>query len=245
MAYSNVSGGKRRSGAKGRGRARKAAKKTTSVSSAVKKYVKRAIPHVELKEIWIHDNEVQLNTLAQGALQAYPVVSQGASHAARIGNEINLKKFDIRGVLNNNSTSESFARMIVVGHDGNIDPTMATFPIFQSSSLGAISTISSVNGLDTMYYPLNATDLHVYEDKVFRLAGSATGNAAANVVYYKKTINFPGQGKLIKFKGNATGVGNQSWLITVIWVVADANDDTSTGTVVELSQLTRFNFSDA
>lgn len=243
MAYSNVSGGKRRSAARGRGRARKAAK-MSSVPTAVKKYVKRAIPHVELKEIWNHDNEVQLNTLSQGALQAYPLISQGTSHITRVGNDVNLKKFDIRGVLSNNSTSESFARMLIVGHDGNLDPTMATFPLYLAAS-GASTTISSVNGLDTMYFPINNKELHIYQDKVFRLAGSATGNAAQNAQYYRKTINFPGQGKLIKFKGSASGYANQSWFITVIWVVADSNDDTTTGTVVELSQLTRFHYTDA
>lgn len=242
MGSSSKSGGMRRFA--GKRRARKS-RKMTSVPTAVKKYVQRAIPHVELKEQWTHDNEVQLNTLVQGAMQSYPSVSQGTTHLTRVGNDINLKKFDIKGVLSNNSTSESFARMIIVGHDGDLDPTMSTFPLFLAGATGSTFTISSVNGLDTMYYPLNDKELHVYEDKVFRLAGSATGNAAVNAKYYSKTINFPGQGKLIKFKANATGVGNQSWFISVIWVVADANDDTSTGTVVELSQLTRFYYTDA
>jgi len=242
MRYSGASGVKRRSGGKGRGRGRKVAK-TSSVSTAVRKYVARVVPHVETKEIWTHDNEVQLNTLSQGALQAYPTISQGTSHITRVGNDVNLKKFDIRGVLSNNSTSETFARMLVVGHDGNIDPTMATFPLFLAAA-GTSVTIGTLNGLDTMYFPINNKELHIYEDRVLRLAGSATGNAAQNAKYYSKTINFPGQGKLIKFKGGSSGYANQSWFITVVWIVADANDDTTTGTVVELSQLTRFMYTD-
>lgn len=197
-----------------------------------------------MKENWYHDNEVQLNTLSQGAMQAYPLVTQGTTHVNRIGNEISMKSFQVKGVLNNNSGSESYARLIIVGHDGTLDPTYSTFPIFKAGQAGTTYTISQLNGLDTMYFPLNKDDLHVYYDKVMRLAGSATGNAGSNTRTFRKFIKFPGQGKRISYKANATGTGNQTWFISVYWIVADANDDTTTGTTVELSQLTRFWFTD-
>jgi len=218
--------------------------KKPTVSKAVKQYVKRAMPAIEFKENWYHDNEVQLNTLTQGAMQGYPQVSVGNSHITRIGNEISLKSFQVKGVLNNNSGSESFARLLILGHDGNIDPNFATFPIFRNTSSGTTTTISSVNGLDCMYYPINKLDCKVYYDKVFRLAGAATGNAAGNTRMFSHFIKFPGKGKRIKYEATGTGVTNQNTFISVYWIVADANDDTTTGTTVELSQLTRFWYTD-
>lgn len=219
-------------------------RKKPTVSKAVKKYVRRALPAVELKSNWYHDNEVQLSTLAQGAMQGYPVISQGTAATGRTGNDVNVTMFQIRGILSNNSTSETWARCIICSHDGTIDPNMGTFPLFTNGASNNTVTVSSVNGLDTMYYPLNKMDLHVYYDKKFRLAGSATGNAGQNTTMYNKIIKFPGKGKHFSFKGNTTGVNQQNAFISVIWLVADANDDTTTGTTVELSQLTRYWFTD-
>lgn len=241
MRSSGVSSGQRRVRRRG---ARRPVKKTSSVSTAVKKYVQRVVPAVELKENWYHDNEVQLNTLTQGAMQAHPQVTNGTTHVARIGNEIALKAFEVKGILNNNSTSESFARLLILGHSGDLDPTFSTFPIFRNAANGTTSNISGVNGLDTMYYPINDVDTHIYYDRVIRLAGSATGNAAGNTTMFKKKITFPGKGKKVTYDGAGIGLGNQTWFISVYWIVADANDDTTGGTVVELSQLTRYWFTD-
>lgn len=199
---------------------------------------------MEMKELWQHDNEVSLNTLTQGAMATYPLISTGSTNSTRNGSEITLKSMMIKGMLYNNSGSETYARMIIVGHEGTIDPTYSTFPIFRNTGAGATVTIASVNGLDTMYYPLNKVDLHVYHDKVYRLAGSATAGGPANTRQYSKWIKF-GSGKKIAYKGNASGYQNQNYMVSVYWIVADANDDTSTGTTVELSQLTRVFFTDA
>lgn len=225
---------------------RKAPRKSRkpSVSKAVKTYVRRALPHVEFKEAWYHDNEVQLNTLTQGAMQAHPQVANGTTHVARIGNDISLKSFQVKGMLYNNSTSETYARLLILGHSGDIDPTFSTFPIFRNSSNGVTGNISTVNGLDTMYYPINKVDCHVYHDKVIKLAGSATGNAGVNTKMFSHFMKFPGKGKRITYDGAAMGTGNQNTFISVYWIVADANDDTTGGTTVELSQLTRYWFTD-
>jgi len=218
--------------------------KKKGVSTAVKKYVRRAMPSVEFKENWYHDNEVQLNTLTQGAMQGYPQVAVGTSHITRVGNEISLKSFLVKGILNNNSGSESYARLLILGHDGNIDPTFSTFPIFRNSANGTTSTIATVNGLDCMYYPINKLDCTVYHDRVIKLGGGAIGNSATNTKMFSKMIKFPGKGMKIKYEATGTGFGNQNRFISVYWMVADASDDTTTGTTVELSQLTRFWYTD-
>jgi len=223
---------------------RRHSKKKPAVSQAVKKYVRRSQPRIELKNVWYHDNEISLNTLAQGGCQAHPIISQGTTGLTRVGNEISLKSFHVKGVLYNNSTSETYARMIIVGHNGTMDPTFSTMPIFRAGATGQTYTVSQINGLDTMYWPLNKVEFHVYKDKVFKLAGSAAGSAAVNTKTFSQFIKF-GRGKTVTYKANATGVGNQNWFITVYWIVADANDDTTTGTNVELSSLTRLWFTDA
>lgn len=177
-------------------------------------------------------------------MQGYPLISQGLSATQRIGNDINLSMFHVKGVLYNNSTQESYARMLIVGHDGTIDPAMATFPLYTNGASNNTVTIASINGLDTMYYPLNKTDLTIYSDKKFRLAGSATGNGPRNTKMFNAMVKFPGKGKKVTYKGNTTGVNQQNWFISVIWIIADANDDTSTGTVMELSSLTRMWYTD-
>lgn len=229
-----------------RPRRKTSAPRKFTVSRAVKKYVKRALPKIELKTFWQHDNEVSLNTLSQGttANMYHPQLAVGNSGLQRVGNEINFKSMHLKGVLYNNSTQETYVRMIVVGCPGTLDPTITTFPLFRSGSSGVTSVVSSLNGLDQMYYPLNTMDLTVYQDNVFKLAGSNSYSGGSNTRMFSKFIKFPGKGKHVTFKGNTTGQNNQNWYINVIWLAADANDDTSTGTNVELSMLTRYWYQD-
>jgi len=216
--------------------------KTSKVSKATKKYVRRVMPKTETKQVWAHHNEVQLSTLAQG-YQSLAVcqLSQGVNSNQRVGNVANFSAVHLRGVLNNNSTSESYVRMIVIGYPStNGDPTLN---LFRSLPTGTTTGVSSVNGLDAIYYPLNKVELKVYTDKVYRLAGSATGNSGSNTRFFSQFIKFGG--KKVEFKASTTGTGNQSWMYSIIWIASDANDDTSTGTAVELSCLERLYFRDA
>lgn len=211
------------------------------VSTAVKKYVRRAMPKVELKQSWTHTNEIALNTLTQGYQTNGPSMAQGTGASNRIGNVINAKALHIKGVLNNNSGSESMARCIVIGYDAsNGDPTLN---LFRNGSTGATSGISGINGLDAMYYPVNKLDFHIYYDKVIRVAGSAAGNAGANVKLFSHFVKF--HGRKIEFKANTSGFGNQTWMYSIIWIAADSNDDTTTGTTMDLSMLERFYYTDA
>jgi len=199
------------------------------------------MPKVEVKQNWTHHNEVSLSTLAQGYQGVGPILSQGSGTDSRVGNTINLLGVHFKGALNNNSTSETFVRMMIVGYDSeNGDPTVN---LFRSNQSGTVSGVSSVNGLDAMYYPVNKVDLHLYYDRVYRLAGSATGNSGANCIFFNKYQKF--NGRKVVYKGNTWSYGNQNWMYSIIWIAADANDDTSTGTSVELSCLARTFYKDA
>lgn len=202
------------------------------------------MPKTEMKCVWNHDNEVSLNTLSQGAIVSLPLVTQGLAVTNRIGNEIYLKMLHMKGALYNNSASESYVRLIVVGHSANISPTLGTFPLFINGPSNNTVPISSVNGLDAQYYPLNKKDLTVYVDRKWKLAGSNIEAGARNTKMFSEAVKMPGRGKKICYEGNTTGYENQDWLCSIIWIASDANDDTTTGTNVELSQLTRIYFLD-
>lgn len=207
------------------------------VSPAVRKYVRRVMLKTEMKQAWAHHNEVQLSTLAQG-YQSLGVcqVGQGTASNNRIGNIIRAKGIHIKGAFNNNSTSESFVRALIIGYPAtNGDPTLN---LFKNLPTNTSTGVSSVNGLDAMYYPINKTELHVYWDQVFRLAGSATGNSGANCKFFSHFVKL--NGRKIEYKSTGSGFSNQNWMYSVIFIAADANDDTSTGTAVELSALERF-----
>lgn len=216
----------------------------TKVSKAVKQYVKKTMPRVEMKSIWNHDNEVNLNTLAQGQMIALPNVTQGSAVTNRIGNELSLKMLHMKGVLYNKSASESYVRLIIVGHDANIKPDLGSFPLFVNGPSGNTVTTGTIPGLDCMYFPINKKDLHVYTDRKFKLAGSNVEAAARNTRMFSECVKWPGKGKRVRYEGNTTGYENQNWLCSIIWIACDANDDSTFGTDVELSQLTRIYFTD-
>jgi len=199
------------------------------------------MPKTEMKCSWSHHNEVQLNTLTQGYQSIGGAsLNQGTQLNTRICNQVFAQGIHLKGVFNNNSTSETFVRMIVIGYPGsNGDPTLN---LFKGNTTGSTTGVMGVNGLDDMYFPINSVELHVYHDQVFRLAGSATGNAGLNCKFFNKFIKLGG--RKIEYKGNTYGYQNQSWMYSVIWIAADANDDTTGGTAVELSCLERFYFKD-
>lgn len=221
---------------------RKYTKRTTrKVPAATRKYVHRLMPKSEMKQVWAHHNEVALNTLSQG-YQSNLVcqIGQGTAANNRIGNVVNFSGLHLKGVFNNNSGSESYVRMIVVGYpSSNGDPSLN---LFRSLPTNTTTSISSINGLDCMYYPLNKTELHIYLDRVYKLAGSATGNAGSNTRMFSQFIKFGG--KKVEFKANTTGYSAQNWMYSVYWIASDANDDTTTGTTLELSCLERLYFKD-
>lgn len=219
----------------------KKSRKTSKVPAATKKYVRRIMPKTEVKQTWSHTDEFPMNTLTQGnATNTNVGIVQSTSGVARVGNSLNALGMHIKGVFNNNSTSESYMRMVVLSNDPKYDWTTS---LFRNADTGTVAGFSSVFGLNAMYYPLNKVDYTVRFDKVFKLAGSATGNSGSNTRMFSKYIKFGG--KKVTFKANTTGSGNQDWTYNTLFFAADANDDTSTGTAVETSCLERFFYTDA
>jgi hypothetical protein len=214
---------------------RRRAARPGKVSKAVKKYVKRSLPKTEMHMTFLHLNEIQLSTFTQGYSVSGPVTAKGDGTSDRTGNIINACGLHYKGVVYNNSGSETMVRMIIVGSrasDG--DPKNI---LFRADAAGVVAGISGINGLDAMYFPLNKVDLHVYHDKIIRLAGSVTGNAGANVKLFNKFVKL--NRRKIEYK-TLSSVTSADWVYTAMWIAADSNDDTTTGTSVELSCLERF-----
>ena len=199
------------------------------------------MPKAEMKSVWNHQNEVALNTLTQGTQNIGPAVVQGVGADQRIGNVINASGLHFKGFLYNNSTQETWVRMIIVGYPtlvGNIDLLTNVFDATQS---GTESGLNTINGLDAIYYPLNKKDYKVYRDKTYKLAGSVSGSAGTNTRMFNHFVKF--NNRKITFDGSGSTTSN--WTYNIMLIPADANDDTSTGTNVELSALTRFYFKDS
>jgi len=196
------------------------------------------MPHVEMKQYWNHTNEVALSTLVQGYNTTGPAITQGTAGNQRLGNIIHLSGLHIKGALNNNSGSESFVRFMIFGYDVSIGDPLTY--LFRNASTGTIVGPSGMFGLDCMYYPLNKIDLHVYHDQVIKIAGSVSGNAGNNARMINKFVKFGG--KKLEYKSNSAYA---QWAYVTVFIAADANDDTSSGTNVELSFLERAYFKDA
>lgn len=194
-----------------------------------------------MKQTWNHVNEAQLSTLTQGYLSTGPFVVQGIGANQRVGNDINIMGLHLKGALHNNSAGQTFVRAIVVGYNAsNGDPTIN---LFRNTATGATAAVTAVNGLDCMYFPINKLDLHVYWDKVFRFSSIEAGNAGQNTRMFNKFIKLGG--RKVQFKATGIGPGYQNWQYSVIWISADASDDTTTGTSVDLSYLEIMHYKDA
>lgn len=131
--------------------------------------------------------------------------------------------------------------MIIVGYNPGVGQTPIQGNIFDGTVSGTTSGLASVNGLQSIYQPVNKKDYKVYRDKVFRLGGQSTGTIAQSKMF-NQFIKL--RGRKITYDGNNVGTFNQNWTYCVCWIAAQANND-STGTDVEMSCLNRFYYKDS
>lgn len=228
----------RKSGRKSARRTRRTRK--TNVSTAVKKYVRKVMPKTEMKQIWNHQNEFPLSTLTQVNQNTGPAIDQGTGQHNRIGNVINASGLHFKGFFYNNSTQETWIRMVILGYPTPLGNTDQSLNLFDSTQVGAVSGTNTITGLDAIYFPINKRDYKVYRDKTYKLSGSTSGAAGTNTKMFNHFVKF--NGRKITYDVAWTAA---NWTYNIVLITADANDDTSTGTVVELSALTRFYYKDA
>lgn len=147
--------------------------------------------------------------------------------------------------MHNNADHNQYVRMVVLGCPVSVD-TASTDYIFKPNQTGTPDSLTGVYGLNAIYTPLNKDVFKVYCDQVYKL-GPVTDPTGSRM--FSKFIKLGG--KLIKFAGNTTGTmptnaGNgQTWQLLTLFITAEANDDTATSAIVELSYIARAYFTDA
>jgi len=216
------------------------ATKGRGVTKAVRAYVKRVMPKTELKRIVSYADEVALSTLVQGTALPQIGVTQGLQLWNRTGNEIRVKGFHFKGIMTNTATTPNYVRVVVAWTPMDTDTSFSSVNIFGDITLaGLTGGISTIPGLNIMYYPINKLQFTPVHDKIYKLGGS--GDPSCSRMYSR----FIKMNKAVKFIANSTGTGTQNWQLTMFYFVAEAGDDTMGGQTIEVSHVSRTFFTDA
>lgn len=226
-----------------RTKARRTSKRVTrrsKVPAATKSYVRKMMPKVELKRVVSYLDESAQSSLIQGSSISMLGVTQGLQAWNRIGNEIRVKGFHVKGIFNNNGTAPNYVRMVLVWSACDTDTTLTAANLFGDIALsGTTGGTSTIPGLNIMYYPINRIQYTPVYDKVFKLGGSSDPSCTR---IYSKFIKM---NKTIKYIANSTGTGVQNYQLSLFYLVAEAGDDTSGGITTEVSHVARVFFTDA
>jgi len=213
--------------------------KRSKVPAATKRYVKRMMPKTELKRVVAYLDESSQTTLVQGSAIPMLGVSQGTALWNRSGNEICVKGFHIKGIMNNNATTPNYVRMVLAWTPCDTDTSFTAATLFGDIALsGTTGGTSTIPGLNTMYYPINRIQYTPVYDKIYKLGGS--GDPSCTRMFSK----FIKMNKTIKYIANSTGTGVQSHQLTLFYLVAEAGDDTTGGQTIEVSHVARAFFTD-
>lgn len=215
--------------------------RNSTVPVATKRAIQRAVKPLqpELKRYVSFYDEIGQSTLTQGSSTDLLTISQGSSAFTRVGQEITVKKFHIKGLLNNNATTPNYVRMVLAWVPGAQDTTFGTALWFQDVNLaGGPGGITTIPGANIIYTPLNETLIQPLWDRVIKLGGSADPSCTTT---FEKTLKL---NKKITYNANNSGVGAQSMQLVLIVFVAEAGDDTGLGQTIELSHVGRTFYTD-
>lgn len=211
-------------------------------AKVVKKIATRACKRQqETKVHYTHRDESNESTLSQGTFFDPMDIDQGTAGDERLGNTIRAKNLHIQGVLHNTGSVCNFVRIVVFWAKDRQNFTNASGEFFVDNN-GDPQTISSVTGLNAMYYPTNRALVTPLTDRRYRLG---TGSATSDETRFFK-INVPLKNKLIRYEeGTSGGADNVSPRLHVLFLAAEGEDDTSTGENIEVSCMMRFFYYDA
>lgn len=156
-----------------------------SVSLAVKKYVKRTFHHnVENKTQQYIGLNQSISPLTGYTLNILPQLSQSTSQVGRIGNEVNVTKGVIRGLVNllpYNSVTNPLCiqrvRIMVLSMKDDNSGTLSTTGIWQ---YGNSALDLQANLGDTMYC-INKDKFVKYYDKTFALGSPSQSSLTNNL----------------------------------------------------------------
>jgi len=198
------------------------------------------MPKQELKRVVSYVDETGVSTLVQGTAIPMLGVTQGLQAWNRVGNEITVKGFHIKGILTNTAATVNYVRMVLAWTPTDTDTTFSSATLFGDVALsGTTGGTSTIPGLNTMYYPINRIQYTPVYDKVIKLGG--TGDPSCSRMF----SHFFKMNKKVKYIANSTGTGVQSHQLTLFYLVAESNDDTMGGQTIELNHVARAFFVDA
>lgn len=196
-------------------------KLSTKQSRAMTTIAKRVLnKNSETKRTWLHFNEVALSHVDNATFYDPLIIPQGTAVNERIGNEIKLSGFHLRGAFNNNYEGVNYIRMMLFYYKDQADVT--TSSEFFDSSGGAANSTTSLAGLNSIYYPVNKTKVQVMYNKVFKLA-AASSDGTSSTKFFNTFVKL--HGRKIKFEGPSTGADNVSPRLHLAFWMSDAQDD--------------------
>jgi len=237
-------------------------KRTAKVSLPVKRYVKKQLrTNSELKKIAISDYERSENNADYNTF-FYPIkgLSQDVSVSGRVGEEIRLQGFQMKGVFTNTSSTTIYVRTIVcmlsselvLGQFSNMFEMNANTPsegnpnmFIETGDTLVDNANSRSKKIRVIYAPLNRTLItSVLHDHVTKL-GPSTSIDGSNTRLYNKFIKL--RNRKVKYQqpvsydaggvivyGDTTCTSN----LVVVNFYCDADNDTDdTPAVVEHSYM--------
>jgi len=214
--------------------------KRSRVPTATKRYVKRMMPKTELKRNATYYDEISQSTLTQGSYSPQLSITQGTGLQQRIGTQITVKGFHIKGVVNNNATTPNYIRMLLAWSTIDSATTFSTANIFADANLaGGTAGTGGVTGANILYYPVNRLAFTPVWDHTMKLGGSADPSCTR---MFSKFIKM---NKTIKYIANNAGDAMQDYQLTLFIFVAESGDDTGLGQTIEVSHVARAFFTDA
>lgn len=232
MPYKNKRpGGMRRNGYKPKGKG--------AVSNAVKKYVRKVASKTrpEMKNnrsTFVESTLLNTAAVATSFLWSEQMggIAQGPERFNRIGNEIYLHGHHSKGSYNNNGTVPVYVRRLILGYTTGISTGTGSVELFDTTD-GTGSTITATgNTMGLITQPINKNQFKVYSDKTIKLSPStATDGTQTKMYNYFQKFG----GKKVKFEGNTNGLLGANWRFAEVWLVAQADNDSAAGSIVEQS----------
>ncbi len=187
----------------------------------------------------IHLNENSFTTNAYGSFFDPMVITEGTGPDNRIGQQITLSGYQLKGVLSTNATGTHQYMRMVLFYAKDRSNFSNTSEMFLNSAHNPI-TGAIIGGLDKMYHPLNKSLVTPLYDKIHKIAPYGAGNSDGTRFFnfFVKLRN-----KKISFENTGTGGDNVSPRLHLAVFTAEAGDDGVNATI-EMSAMQRLWYKD-
>lgn len=212
------------------------------VPRPVKAYVRKAISkskETHKKESSLSETSLSSVATAPNYMSQVQYIAQGDTYFSRSGHQVKPVGVSLKYVLHNNDSLGMFVRFVVLLNlAGSKDTDYQTGTALFEDDTGNID-FSGANDRQRLTARINKDKYTVLRDTVIRLGGDNTSDKMA---YRKHWISLRRQSNLI-YDGSAASNPIRNQLIPMWWI-CEANEDESTGKVVELSVTSQFYFKD-